>query len=162
MTDLAAVSAKYGDIFDLDNNGTTSGTSGNDKIVAGNSPGVDYLYGGAGSDTFVFKASSFSQADAGYGIDKVVHDFQGAGGWSATDNDFLHFSGFGAGSTLTQDFSLGNNGIADDHGAAGTQYYYKLHDTLTGNDYTILIKSINDKVLGAGDFNFYGSVPLSA
>lgn len=152
----------YGEIENTDGNATIAGTSGADKIVIPAADGVVSVYGGGGNDTFLFKASSFSNDDAASGIDVRLYDFHGAGGWAAGEQDFLAFSGFGAGSSISLNTSLGNNGIADDGGAAGTLYYYTLHDTATGNDYTLLIKSINDKALASGDFNFYSSVAVPA
>jgi hypothetical protein len=151
----------YGEIENTDGNKVISGTSGSDKIVIPAVDGVASVYGGGGNDTFLFKASSFTDADDASGVDVRIYDFHGAGGWAPGEQDFLAFSGFGAGSTLTLATNLGNNGVADDNGAAGTLYYYTLHDTATGNDYTLLIKSINDKAITTGDYNFYSSVAPS-
>ncbi len=138
----------YNEIVDTDGNGKVSGKAGNDKIVIPHAEGTAYAYGGAGNDTFMFKASSFQASDAQDDIAVKIHDFGGAGGWSATNNDFLHFSGFGAGSSLTLD----RQGAVEGN---GTLYYYTLHDTATNLDYHIVIKSLNGKALGQGDYNFY-------
>lgn len=157
MADTTVTYGGHTEIVDGDANNLVSGGAGNDKIVVAPSTtgGYGAVYGGAGNDTFIFKAASFGAAQAGAGTDVIVYDFHGAGGWSAGEQDFLAFTGFGAGSTLSLNTSLGVNGVAGDGGAPGTLYYYTLHDTATGNDYTLLIKSINDKAIAAGDYAFY-------
>ncbi|MFC0685474.1 hypothetical protein [Novosphingobium clariflavum] len=128
-----------------------SGTDEGDAIFGGK--GVDYLYGGAGNDCFVINLydmdpSLSSNARLGAQTQDVIYDFYGAGGWEGGgNNDFIYLANFGAGSTLT--FA--------GYGTDGTTHsqYYIIHSATTGLDYTIAIGSMNGKLLGAGDFNFY-------
>lgn len=135
------------------NDAHISGTSGNDKLEG--TGGNDLYYGGAGNDTFIVTAASLAASTSvtnGIHAEAVIYDFGGAGGWSATNNDFLALEGFGAGSTLTFARYGGN---AD--GSANTTYqYYTVHSASTGADYTIFVHSVDGKLLGAGDYNFYG------
>ena len=126
-----------------------SGGSGNDTLIGG--AGNDYLMGGAGNDTFVFRAADFSSSLLSV---KTIYDFGGAAGdiladrpsYVAGDNDFLRFTGFGAGSTFT---------FAKDSTVQSNVAYYTLHDGAEGTNYTIAIKSDNGAHIGVGDFNFY-------
>lgn len=127
------------------------GTSGNDQIFGG--AGVDYLYGGAGNDCFVINLKDMdptlsSNTRLGAQSQDFIYDFYGAGGYEGGgNNDFIYLANFGAGSTLT--FA----GYGSD-GTTHTQYYI-IHSTATGLDYTIGLGSMNGKLLGAGDYNFY-------
>jgi len=130
-----------------------SGTAGNDLIQG--LGGVDKLYGSSGNDAFVIRLSDFDASlNSGSGFmgksQDLVYDFGGAGGWSATNNDFISLLGFGAGSTM----SFAKYGSASDH----TLQYYTIHSTTTGLDYTIFIHSLNGNLLSksTGDLNFYG------
>ncbi|MBR1092291.1 hypothetical protein JQ621_33010 [Bradyrhizobium manausense] len=131
-------------------NDALHGAAGNDTLDGGT--GVNSLYGGAGSDHFVIKASDLlANANAGItGTQDAIYDFSNAGHWSATDNDFVALSGFGAGSTMTFAHYAGN-------GSDPTAQYYTIHDTTSGNDYTIYIHSLDGQQLSkaAGDFQFY-------
>jgi Ca2+-binding RTX toxin-like protein len=133
-------------------NDTISGGAGNDRIDGGagndlitGGSGQDALYGGTGNDTFVIKLKDFTAAGTN---SKVIYDFSGAGGWNATNNDFIALTGFGAGSTLTL--------IKDSTASAGLSYY-NIHSTLTGQDYLISVHNANNSFthLAKGDFNFY-------
>ncbi len=118
---------------------TINGTSGNDKIDAG--AGNDHLYGGLGNDTFKVKLT-----DLQAGAYTTIYDFGGAGGYNASNNDFLALVGFSAGSTLSvQKDSTVNPGLT----------YYTIHDAATNADYTIAIKSLNGTHVSTGDYNFY-------
>jgi hypothetical protein len=131
------------------------GRGANDKLQSGFANGSAYkdyqqFHGGDGSDTFILRAKDFGGATAYGGISKYITDFQGAGGYSATNNDFLAFNGFGAGSTLTYETSR-----APASGGPDSIDVYKIHSTATGQDYEILIHSLNGKHLGTGDYAFY-------
>jgi Ca2+-binding RTX toxin-like protein len=130
-----------------------SGTAGNDMIQGFG--GKDALYGSTGNDAFVIRLSDFdaslnSASSFGGRSQDLVYDFGGAGGWSATNNDFISLLGFGAGSTM----SFAKYGSATDH----TLQYYTIHSTTTGLDYTVFIHSLNGNLLSkaTGDLNFYG------
>lgn len=131
---------------------STSGGDGNEKLQ-GNS-GSNKFYGGDGSDTFIVSAKGAAMASQGASLDFddqfcYFNDFQGAGGWSATNNDFIAFSGFGAGSYIT----LTHTG---DSGTAGASlYYYTITDGVSGDVVNFVVNSINGKALGAGDYAFY-------
>jgi len=130
---------------------------GGNNILQGNH-GNDYFFGGAGNDTFKITAASLAHSssamDNGIQANDVIYDFSGAGGWAASNNDFLALTGFGAGSTLTFNH-YGHNADTTENSQL---QYYTLHDTTTGNDYTIFIKSLNSKLLVTGDYAFYNSV----
>ena len=96
----------YGDGIATNGNytGTSSsdhlaGTGGNDQLQGGS--GIDYYYGAGGNDTFKLTAKDFDTTSGD--CQKFIYDFGGAGGWSASNNDFLNLSGFGAGAKLTFD-----------------------------------------------------------
>jgi len=124
-----------------------SGTGGNDKLQ-GNGGG-DVYFGGAGSDAFVIKANDLIHGPSSVNnipATDVIYDFSGAGGWQATNNDFIAFEHFGKGSTLNFQKYAGN----DVH-----MQFYTIHDTTTNADYSIFIHSLNGKQLVLGDYNFY-------
>jgi Ca2+-binding RTX toxin-like protein len=160
MTDLvngsAATPDSHGVVYGSGATETLAGGSGNDILQGG--AGVDAYYGGAGNDTFILKASDFSSSD--HGVQAVIYDFGGAGGWSATNNDFIALEGFGAGSTITLDHVGTPDAATAAQGAS--LLYYDIHDTATGNTYEILVKSMDGHQLAAGDYNFYGSVSVAA
>lgn len=138
------------------NGGSTdkiAGTSGNDRLEG--HAAFNQYYGGAGNDTFIISYSQAIAAGAHQGestklADQFAYitDFQGAGGWSATNNDFVAFSGFGAGATL----SVTHEGIS---GNTGAKIYYYAVTTAAGETFNIEINSLNGKALGAGDYAFY-------
>lgn len=129
-----------------------AGTDGSDKLQ-GNGGG-DVYYGGAGNDTFIIKAADLisgpSQVNNIAATD-VIFDFGGAGGWGASNNDFIALVGFGAGSTAT----FSHYGHNADTSVNSNYQFYTVHDTTTGTDTTIFVNSLNGKLLGAGDFAFY-------
>lgn len=140
-----------GDIRSVSDNGSGA----NDKLQSGYSNGSAYqdfqqFHGGNGNDTFILRAKDFGGTTEFNGINKYITDFQGAGGYSAGNNDFLSFTGFGAGSTLTFEESRATKTAGVD-----TIDVYRLHDASNGKDYDILIHSLNGKHLAAGDFAFY-------
>jgi Ca2+-binding RTX toxin-like protein len=130
------------------------GTGGNDALAGGG--GVDYMYGGAGNDAFVIKLSDFDPAlnsaagGPGAKTQDFIYDFNGAGSWNGTNNDFLYLQGFGAGSTISFQGYGQAGGVVDTHAQ-----YYTIHSTLTGLDYTIAVGSTNGQQLVLGDYNFY-------
>ncbi len=129
-----------------------AGGAGNDRLE-GHSAFTQY-YGGAGSDTFILGAKFADLAHQGASTvfaDQFAYvaDFQGAGGWSATNNDFLALSGFGAGSHL----DLVHTGVSGSTGA--TLYYYTITDGVTGHVVNFEINSTNGHALAAGDYAFY-------
>lgn len=128
----------------------------NDKLQSGYANGAAYkdyqqFHGGDGSDTFILRAKDFGGETAYGGISKYITDFQGAGGYSPTNNDFLALNGFGSGSTLTYETSR-----APASGGPDSIDVYKIHSASTGQDYEILVHSLNGKHLAASDFAFYG------
>lgn len=130
-----------------------AGTSGNDRLEG--HAAFNQYYGGAGNDTFIISYSQAVAAGAHEGVSTkladqfaFITDFQGAGGWSATNNDFVAFSGFGAGATLT----LTHEGIS---GNTGAKIYYYAVSTALGETFNIEINSLSGKALGAGDYAFY-------
>jgi Ca2+-binding RTX toxin-like protein len=134
-------------------NGDDIAGDGSNDILQGNG-GNDTYYGGAGDDTFKVTQASLENSvgpTQGGPASAVIFDFQGAGHFSATSNDFLSLDGFGAGSTLTF-LRYGDSGGSVDN----TQQYYDVHSATTGNDYTIFIHSVDGSLLGHGDYNFYG------
>jgi predicted extracellular nuclease len=83
------------------------GDAGNDTIRGG--AGYDRVQGGAGNDTFQFAAGDLvNPQTAGGQMDHLI-DFHGAGTSSVGEQDFLSFTGFGAGAQLVYDHDLGNN-----------------------------------------------------
>ncbi len=111
-------------------------------------------FGGAGSDTFVVSAKFAGLAHEGASLafaDQYAYmaDFQGAGGYSSGDNDFIALSGFGAGSHL----DLAHVGTSGTSGA--TLYYYTITDGVTGDVTNFVINSVNGHGLAAGDYAFY-------
>ncbi len=129
-----------------------AGTGGNDKLQ-GNGGG-DVYFGGAGNDTFIIKASALiggPTSTSNINATDVIFDFGGAGGWAASNNDFIALVGFGAGSTIT----FANYGHNADTTVNMQLQYYTVHDTTTGMDATIFVKSVNGMKLVAGDFAFY-------
>ncbi len=143
-------------------NDSLAGGTGNDRLEGGagrdllmGGKGVDALFGGAGNDTFAFGASDFDAA-LGSKPQDFIHDFKGAGGQSVAENDFIRFSGFGAGSTLTKvtDPSIVEMLDASSPGSS----YYTLFNTANGRSYTLSIMD-GGKTLVSGDYAFYGSVP---
>ena len=131
---------------------STSGGSGKDTLQ-GHS-GHDKYYGGDGSDTFILSAKSaaLGHQGASLGFDDqfaYMADFQGAGSYSATNNDFLAFSGFGAGSHI----DLVHTGTSGSVGAV--LYYYTITDGVSGAVVNFAINSTNGHALSAGDYAFY-------
>jgi hypothetical protein len=132
---------------------TVSGDGAKQALATGYLDGTAYtgyqqLFGGDGSDSFTLRAKDFGTAE--YSIHKYITDFQGAGGWYATNNDFISFTGFGAGSTLS--FSHSGSTAPNDPGSID---FYTIHSTATGHDWTLLVHSMNGRHLATGDYNFY-------
>lgn len=131
-----------------------AGTTGNDRLSA--TGGNNTFYGNSGNDGFIIQAKALANSTGGLtnGIaaDTVIYDFGGAGGWVKTDNDFLALTGFGAGSTFTFDHYGSPPGGG---GVDTTLQFYTIHDTTTGNDYTLFIHSLDGKLLIAGDYKFF-------
>lgn len=134
-----------------------AGGSGNDRLQ-GNAA-FNQFYGGAGNDTFIL-SSKAAYTGGGTGAPQgesnvfanqfaYLTDFGGAGGFAASNNDFLAFSGFGAGSTLT----LVDNSPSPTAGARLLQY--TLTDSATGAQFNVLINSVNGKELTTADYAFY-------
>jgi len=117
--------------------------SGSNEMIGDNTQSVQAVVGGAGNDAFVISLKSLEA-----GGSDVIYDFGGAGGWSATNNDFIAFTGFSAGSGVTN--------IVDSTKVAGLAYY-TLHDAASGQDFTVAIESTDGNHLAksTGDFNFY-------
>lgn len=134
-------------------NGDDVAGDGQNDILQGNG-GNDTYFGGAGNDTFVITQNSLADSvgpTQGAPDQAVIFDFQGAGAWSKTSNDFLALEGFGAGSTLTFLHYGMSGGVVDD-----TLQTYDVHSSTTGKDYQIFIHSVDGSLLGNGDYAFYG------
>lgn len=130
-----------------------AGTSGNDRLQG--HAAFNQYYGGAGNDTFIIsydwavKSGAVEGASTNFNDQfAYITDFGGAGGWAATSNDFVAFTGFGAGATL--DFVSSR-----DSGTAGAKLVQYNVTTATGEVYNVLINSLNGKVLAQGDYAFY-------
>jgi hypothetical protein len=124
-----------------ENGGKLSSTSGNPTFQ-----------GGAGQDGFIIQAGALAQSSGltnGVAADAVIYGFANAGHWTASNNDFVALTGFGAGSKMTFAHYGHVNG-ADDH----TLQFYTVHDTATIHDYTLFVRSLDGQLLAAGDFNF--------
>jgi predicted extracellular nuclease/methionine-rich copper-binding protein CopC len=83
------------------------GGAGDDTIRGG--AGYDRVQGGAGNDTFQFAAGDLVDPQANGGQMDHIIDFHGAGTTGVGEQDFLAFTGFGAGAQLVYDHDLGNN-----------------------------------------------------
>lgn len=137
---------------------TVSGLARNDSIVTGLSNGAsdtEYqrLYGGAGQDTFAFRARDFAVDDTNPNVvNKFIADFEGAKGIAAggsNGGDFLSLRQFGAGAQLElQDRSFAGS----KEGAVVYTYHIVSGDELLG---VFNIQSLNGQVLGTGDYSFY-------
>ena len=130
-----------------------AGTAGNDRLQG--AAAFNQSYGGAGNDTFIISYAAAVASGAHQGVSTAftdqfayVADFQGAGAWSATSNDFIAFSGFGAGATL----SLTQEGTS---GSTGAKLFYYAVTTAGGETFNIEINSLTGKALAAGDYAFY-------
>lgn len=112
-------------IYGSSGNDRIDGGAGNDLIRGGT--GVDFVYGGAGNDTFSFVKGDMSLV-GGSAVD-TVFDFHGAGGYSATENDFLSFTNFGSGATLVFDgASTVQSNLEFYHVQdAGQSYFFAVH-----------------------------------
>ncbi|NEU14474.1 hypothetical protein G3T14_20440 [Methylobacterium sp. BTF04] len=141
-----------------------AGDSGNNQLQ-GHAEFNQY-YGGAGNDTFVL-AAKFGQntAEASRDFSKLatyITDFHGANGDSASsgnvgEHDFINLSGFGVGSKIETVGEASASGTSE----IAKLYHYSIFDTHTGEYYNFMVNSLNGKALGAGDFNFYASTPVS-
>lgn len=150
---VPAPTTRQGITQSFGNGDRIAGDSGN-NFLQGNG-GNDVFYGGGGHDTFIITASSMlnshGSTDGINGASAVILD------WS--DNDFLALEGFGPGSTLT--FSRFGGNQDGSFPTEANYEYYTLHDTTTGNNYTIFIHSVDHTLLegpspGAfGDMNFF-------
>ncbi|MEH3047602.1 hypothetical protein [Sphingomonas adhaesiva] len=130
-----------------------SGTSGNDRLEG--HAAFNQYYGGAGNDTFIISYKFAVESGAHQGASTAfgdqyayITDFGGASTWSATGNDFVAFSGFGAGATLT----LSHEGTS---GTSGAKLYYYTITTAANEVFNVLINSVNGKALATGDYAFY-------
>jgi hypothetical protein len=126
---------------------------GSDGGALSSTAGNAQFQGGAGQDAFIIQAGALAQSCGltnGIDADTVIFGFSNAGVWSATNNDFVSFTGFGAGSTLTFDHYGKPGGVTDT-----TLQFYTVHDTTSGNDYTIYIRSLNGNQLATGDYHFF-------
>lgn len=144
----------YGKVIDNNGDGKTSGTNGRDQIVASNAQDVGYMYGRSGNDSFHFIADKTSTKVEAT-IDYVIYDFHGAGGNAGAEQDFLHFTGYGAESTIEIATDLGSNGIGQNFGTVGTYYFYRITDSSTGDEFVMKLKSMNGQQLSSSDYGFY-------
>ena len=119
---------------------TLNGGGGDDILTGG--PGSDVLYGGQGADRFMWSLNDVQVSSPG-ALDSV-YDFEGAGDGRGS-GDFLLFSGFSAGSTLT----LKSQSSADPR-----LFYYTLTDQASGASEMIGVHSLDGQALAAGDYLF--------
>jgi Ca2+-binding RTX toxin-like protein len=135
-------------------NGDRISGDGHNNILQGNG-GNNKFYGAAGNDTFIITAHSLASSSPttdGGPAQAVIFDFQGAGTWSPSNNDFLALTGFGAGSTLTFSHYGGNaDGSQNTH-----EQFYTVHSTATDANFALFINSVDGAKLAPGDYNFYG------
>lgn len=138
---------------------SVSGTGGNDRLQSGGADGSSYtnhqdFFGGEGSDTFILRAKDFDGTPT---VSSYVEDFSGAAGsssanYSETTNDFLAFSGFGTGATLTlvetREGTVANS--TDDK-----IFTYHILDASGSVVGAFNVQSLNGQTLGAGDYAFY-------
>lgn len=114
-----------------------SGGGGNDIINGGT--GDDRMFGGSGNDTFVFAKGEISNGP-GDALDQIT-DFQGAGGFNV-EQDFIRFTGFGAGST----FTFVRDATAHLNGAV-----YEVFDPTDGYTARILVQFADANYTGTTD-----------
>ncbi|MFC7478312.1 hypothetical protein ACFQS7_28515 [Dankookia sp. GCM10030260] len=128
-------------------NDTLVGTSGNDLIRGFG--GNDVLIGGAGNDSFYFKFGDLDAWVPTTGGD-TIRDFGGAGGWSASNNDFISFNGFGTiGTGAHLDFFATSSYVPT------LQYYKVFADAAHGGGFSWLaVNSLNGAHLATGDYAF--------
>jgi Ca2+-binding RTX toxin-like protein len=121
------------------------GEAGNDKLTGGQ--GVDRMQGGLGNDTFIFNAGDIADPQQADGSFDHIIDFCGAGGWSAGEQDFISFFGFGEGATLTFDRYASEDGLLQ---------IYRIDDLVEpDNSGSIMVQmATNTTQLGQGDFFF--------
>ena len=100
------------------------------------------LFGGQGADRFMWSLNDLVLGAPG-AVDSV-YDFEGAGDGRAS-GDFLLFSGFSAGSTL----SLKSQSSVDPK-----LFYYTLTDQASGSSELIALHSLDGQALAAGDYLF--------
>ena len=132
-----------------------SGTSGADKLQGAAT--FNQYYGSAGNDTSIISAKTTELAHEGASkgfTDQAFYaaDFGGAGGWSSSNNDFLAFSGFGAGSHIDLVSSKDNHSV---NAPTAVLYYYTITDGVTGEVHNFMVNSTNGHALAKGDYNFY-------
>ena len=115
-------------------NDLLSGGAGADILNGG--AGADRMVGGSGNDTFIFAKGEISNGPDST-LDQIT-DFQGAGGYAA-EQDFIRFSGFGAGST----FSFVRDATAHLNGAI-----YEVFDPTDGYTARVLIQFADQNYTG--------------
>lgn len=142
------------DVINTTPGANVTGTSGGDMLYG--TGGNNAYYGSTGNDSFVLSLSALQASAANGGTsyggtiaaDAAILDFGGAGGWAASNNDFIALIGFSAGSTFT----------FDHYGTAGnTTQFYTIHDAASGQNFEIYVHSTDGKLLSkaTGDVNFY-------
>ena len=134
---------------------TLAGTTGSDKLQGAAT--FNQYYGSAGNDTFIISAKTTELAHEGASnvfTNQAFYaaDFGGAGGYSSSNNDFLAFSGFGAGSHIDLVSSKDNHSVS---APSAVLYFYTITDGVTGEVHNFMLNSTNGHALGAGDYNFY-------
>lgn len=136
---------------------TILGGAGSDRIDAGagndlirGGAGADFMLGGAGNDTFLFAPADMTMV-RGAPVD-TIYDFHGAGGYSATENDFIAFTGFSAAATVVFDgASTVASGLEYYHVQdAGQSYYFAVHFVDP-----VRAPAPGAGTLAKGDFQFY-------
>lgn len=145
---LAGDDSVTGSAFNDSINGGTGtdlirGGAGNDVITGG--AGFDRLQGGSGNDTFVInKGDLVNPASFGGNLDHII-DFRGAGGYAAGENDFIRFTGFGAGKVTFSSYLSGDP----------TRQIYTVSDSAGVYQGSLLVQMADGtKLLASGDFVF--------
>lgn len=122
------------------------GETGNDKLTGGQ--GVDRIQGGLGNDTFIFQAGDIADPAESAGRFDHIIDFCGSGGWSAGEQDFISFFGFGAGATLSFDRYASDDNLL--------QVYTVDDPTNPDNSGSILVQMNGSTAqLAQGDYCFF-------
>ncbi len=119
------------------------GGAGNDTITGG--AGFDRLQGGTGNDTFIINRGDLvNPANFGGNLDHII-DFHGAGGYTAGENDFIRFTGFGAGSVTFSNYLNGDL----------SRQIYTVFDSSGVYQGSLLVQMADGtKMLSTGDFIF--------
>ncbi len=149
-----------------DFNDSINGAGGDDLIFGGGGKdvltggaGADVMTGGSGNDAFVFNSGDLVHNTGLFnghlGLVDTITDFHGAGGYKAytgVEDDFLIFSGYGQGSSISFVKNVGN---------ATNQLYY-ITDTANPahSGYVLIHMADGTAHLATGDYSFISPVSV--